>query len=657
MSRIRRLHLLVPPWSVLASAALLATCLVAPAADAQGFGGAPKARVELFADHTSYAPGSPARIAARVTIDPGWHVNSHTPTFQWLIPTELRLELPEGWTAARIHYPPQKLKTFAFEDEPLAVYDGQVVILADLVIPESVAQDQVRVTGDLSFQSCDNKQCLPPTKVSADLTLPIGQLGRPANEALFEAPTAGGDTEGGSAVGGEGAESGSAPAAAGPPAAGETAPPAPSNGAGGTSTRSLAAMLLLGVLGGLILNAMPCVLPVLSLKVFGLVRSAGLGRREVVGGALATAAGILVSFWALAGAAVAAKAAGAAVGWGVQFQNPVFVTFLLVVVVLFCLNLWGLFEIQVPQVIARAAGSGPREGVAGHLASGLFATLMATPCSAPFLGTAIAFALGQSTATIFAIFTAVGLGMASPYLVLAAAPGAARWLPKPGAWMDTLRRVMGFLLAAAAVWLLYVLGRQVSLESRAWIELTLLGISLFVWLRHRADEGGGVLLRRLAGVGAAVLALGALGIGWQARAATSDAPGTAGAPGVSSAGLIRWVTFDRQKAESLAASGQPVFVDVTADWCFTCKFNEKLVLDTPEVAGAFERFGVVPMRADWTNRDDAIGKFLEEHGRYGIPFYMLYHPGAQPHVFSELLTKERLLDALDGLQAVSPTGG
>ncbi len=649
MTRIRRPRPGVPTWAALTIGALLAPLVSAPPAAAQGFGGPPKAHLELVADHTSYAPGSPARIAARVTIDPGWHVNSHTPTFEWLIPTELRLELPDGWSAAQVRYPPHELKTFAFEDEPLAVYDGRVVILADLVVPDGVAQDQVAIGGVLAFQSCNDRQCLPPTEVRAKLVVPIGTLGDPVEPALFEAPSAGG------AVESQSAPLAAAPAVGGPPpGASEGAPEQGAerpSGAAGPSRQGLAAILLLGVLGGLILNAMPCVLPVLSLKVFGLVRSAGLGRGAVVGGALATAAGILLSFWALAGAAAGAKAAGAAVGWGVQFQNPVFVTFLLVVVVLFCLNLWGLFEIQVPGVIARAAGSGPREGVAGHLASGLFATLMATPCSAPFLGTAVAFALGQSTATIFAVFTAVGLGMSLPYLVLAAAPGAGRWLPKPGAWMDTLRRVMGFLLAGAAVWLLYVLGRQVSLEARAWIELALLGIALFVWLRHRA--GAGSVLRWLSGAAAAVLALAALGIGWQARAATA----TAETPGSPAAGLIHWVAFDRRQAESLAASGRPVFVDVTADWCFTCKFNEKLVLDSPEVAGAFERFGVVPMRADWTNRDDTIGAFLEEHGRYGIPFYLLYRPGEEPHVFSELLTKERVLDALDGLEATSSTGG
>ena len=270
-------------------------------------------------------------------------------------------------------------------------------------------------------------------------------------------------------------------------------------------------MLLLALVGGLILNAMPCVLPVLSLKVFGLVRSAGHGRSEVVRGALATAAGIIVSFLALAIAAIGAKAAGAAVGWGIQFQRPGFVAFLAVVVVLFCLNLWGLFEIPLPQRLARLGGigigtgvstgasgaSGPREGLAGHFFSGLFATLMATPCSAPFLGTAIGFALAQPAPVVFAIFAALGLGMALPYLLIAAAPGVARLLPRPGAWMETVRGVMGFLLAAAAVWLFYVLSSQVAPEQLAAIQLGLLGIALFTWIQHRVANGRA--LRGMAG--------------------------------------------------------------------------------------------------------------------------------------------------------------
>lgn len=601
------------------------TALATPAG-AQGFGGEPKAHLELVPDRTSYAPGSPARLAARVSVEPGWHVNSNTPSFEWLIPTELEIELPDGWPEADVRYPDHELKTFAFEDEPLAVYDGEAVILADLFIPETVAQDQVRLEGVLSFQACDDRQCLPPTEIRDTLDLPIGAPGEAVDPELFEEPTTGGGM-----AAGPGAEAGSQ--------GGSDAGSGTGTSAGGPATPGLAAMLLLGVLGGLILNAMPCVLPVLSLKVFGLVKSAGEGRAAVTGGSLATAAGILLSFWGLAAAAVAAKAAGAAVGWGIQFQNPVFVTFLLVVVVLFCLNLWGLFEIPLPQAVARAAGSGPREGVAGHLASGLFATLMATPCSAPFLGTAVAFALAQSGGTVFAIFTAVGLGMALPYLLLAAAPGTAGLLPKPGPWMDSVRKVMGFLLAGAAVWLLYVLGNQVSPVRRAWIELAMVGLALMVWLRHRGATG--LVLRKAAGVGVVALALFAMGLGWRAGGAGSALAAE------GRGGLIEWVDFDRERAETLAAQGELVFVDVTADWCFTCKVNERMVLETRPVADAFQRHGVIPMKADWTNRNDRIATFLEDHGRYGIPFYLLYRPGDEPHLFSELLTKEQVLDALE----------
>jgi len=402
-------------------------------------------------------------------------------------------------------------------------------------------------------------------------------------------------------------------------------------------------MLLVAVVGGLILNAMPCVLPVVSLKVFGLVQSASHGRREVVRGALATAAGILVSFWALAGLAVGAASAGAAVGWGVQFQRPGFVAFLAVVVTLFCLNLWGLFEIPLPPVLARLGGAGAREGLAGHFGSGLFATLMATPCSAPFLGTAIGFALTQPAPTVFAIFTAVGAGLALPYLVLAATPGASRILPRPGAWMENLRGIMGFLLAGTAVWLLYVLAAQVSPERVAAFEVALLVLALCTWFLHRAAPGRRAA-RGVAGAALAVVAVAAVAL------AASGAAGGAGAGSRVAAqpdGPIAWVDFDRGRAESLAASGQLVFVDVTADWCFTCKVNERLVLNTPEVAAAFATHHVVPMRADWTNRNDAITRFLADHGRYGIPFYLLYRPGRDPYVFSELPSKTAILVALD----------
>jgi len=449
--------------------AVLLVVALAPASPAVAFPHTPQqAKLALAADRIAYDAGTTARLRARVTIATGWHVNSHQPTFDYLIPTALTLKLPAGWPPAKITYPAAQLRKFAFAEVPLAVYDGDALILAELAVPKGAAVGTYPVHAALFYQACNHDQCLPPVTAEADLPLKVGPGGRLV-----------------AALGGA-----SAP---------RQRPP----------VQGLPLILALGLLGGLLLNVMPCVLPVLSLKIFGLVRSAGHGRAEVIRGALATAAGILISFWALAVTAIAARAAGLAVGWGVQFQRPGFVAFLALVVVLFCLNLWGLFEIPLPQRLARlgaigASGArGPREGLAGHFASGLFATLMATPCSAPFLGTAVGFALAQEAPAILATFTAVGVGMALPYLLLAVAPASTRLLPRPGAWMEAVRGVMGFLLAAAAVWLFYVLAAQVSPERVALIELALLGMALFTWLHRRgalAAAGGerGAGLRRFA---------------------------------------------------------------------------------------------------------------------------------------------------------------
>ncbi|HEX9669160.1 MAG TPA: protein-disulfide reductase DsbD domain-containing protein, partial [Thermoanaerobaculia bacterium] len=245
-----------------------------------------KASLTLAADRTAYAPGSAAVVVARVAVEDGWHVNANVPTFDYLIPTELGLALPEGWKAAAITYPEAVKRTFTFAEEPLAVYDGTVEIRAEVAVPAGAAAGAYPVAATLQYQACDEQQCLPPTEAKATLELQVGSGGTPTGAA---------------------------------------APPDPAAATGGPATAvsrraALSAggfAILLGILGGLILNAMPCVLPVLSLKVFGLVQSAGQGRREVVRGSLATAAGILVSFWGLAAAAVAARAAGAAVGWGV----------------------------------------------------------------------------------------------------------------------------------------------------------------------------------------------------------------------------------------------------------------------------------------------------------------------------------------------------
>lgn len=587
---------------------LLLACLPLVSASmllGQGPGRAEKASFSVVADKTAHAPGGQGSLAAVMDIERGWHTNSHQPTFEYLIPTKVEVALPAGWPEASIVYPRGEMKTFAFADQPISVYEDEVALIATFTIPDSQTEGVVPVELQLTYQACDDRSCLPPVTTTRSFDLTIGPEGQPTHQEIFQAREA----------------ASSRTASQKPPV-------------------SLPLILFLGVVGGLILNAMPCVLPVLSLKIFGLVKSAGKGRSQVVVGSLATALGILLSFWALALAAILARSAGAAVGWGVQFQEPTFVVGLTLIVILFCLNLWGVFEIVLPMRLAQVADSGPKEGVPGHLASGLFATLMATPCSAPFLGTAVSFALSQPASTIFAVFTAIAVGMALPYFILAAAPRAAHLLPKPGPWMDNLRIVMGFLLAAAAIWLLYVLAAQVSRERLAFIELAILGMAMFVWIRHSSTTRGWI--RKMALVGIVFTMVLAVALAAGADNAKVDFSATE-----HSTGLIDWLTFDRQEAERLASAGHLVFVDVTADWCFTCKVNERLVLETPEVAGAFEKHEVISMKADWTTRSDTITEYLADHGRYGIPFYLLYRPDQDPHVFSELLTKEAVVSVIE----------
>jgi thiol:disulfide interchange protein len=356
------------------------------------------------------------------------------------------------------------------------------------------------------------------------------------------------------------------------------------------SSMNLGWMLLLGFAGGLILNIMPCVLPVLSIKLFGLLQHGGRDRRIVARDALASVAGIVFSFIAGGGIVILAQKAGAAVGWGVQFQSPGFIAFLIAVLVLFTLNLWGVFEINLPPALTRLGALGQEdEGPLSFFISGMFATLMATPCSAPFLGTAMGFALSQSPGVILAVFTAAGVGMSFPYIALAVFPKTLQWLPKPGAWMGRIKIFLGILLAGTAIWLGWVFVQQVG-----WVK---------------------------------------------------SAPITAGP--------IEWVPFDERKIDTLVSSGQSVFVDVTAEWCLTCKVNERLVLRDADVVAEFKRRGVVMMLADWTNQDSDIGRYLAKHGRAGIPFYAFYHPNREPVLFSELLRKKHVLRELKALDAPS----
>ena len=391
--------------------------------------------------------------------------------------------------------------------------------------------------------------------------------------------------------------------------------------AGSSGVATLALMLLTAVLGGLILNLMPCVLPVLSLKLFGLAQHGGAGAGPTRRAFLASAAGILVSFALLASAAVALKLAGHAVGWGLQFQQPLFLVFMIAVLTLFAANLWGWLEIALPSRLSNALGTGS----GGHFLTGMLATLLATPCSAPFLGTAIAFALSRGPAEIYAIFLALGLGLALPYLLIAAAPGLATRLPRPGAWMLRLRQVLGLALAGTALWLLWVLSAETGLRGALVVGALMALAVLVLALLPRA---------RLAVTGLVIAAF-----------LTPSVFG--GAPAAVAEHAV-WRAFDRAAIPRLVAEGKTVFVDVTADWCLTCQVNKRLVLNQTAIASRLDAADVVALKADWTRPDPAISDYLASHGRYGIPFNVVYGPGRpQGVVLPELLTSAAVIEAMD----------
>ena len=401
---------------------------------------------------------------------------------------------------------------------------------------------------------------------------------------------------------------------------------------------ALAAMLGIAFLGGLILNLMPCVLPVLSLKLVGAVTYGGADTGTIRAGFLASAAGIIVSFLLLAGGAVALKEAGLAVGWGIQFQQPLFLALMVTVIVLFAGNLLGLFEIGLPQRIADLGLSVPdgRGSLTGHFLTGAFATLLATPCSAPFLGTAIGFALSRGSTEIMVIFAVMGLGLAAPYLLVAILPGLARALPRPGAWMIWLRRILGLALAATALWLFTVFAATaVLLDTVLLGVLAVLLVAALTW-RARRDRYG----RRYAAPLALAILLAVAGVGVQATA--RDATGSA-----DSADETAWQPFDRREIARLVAGNKTVLVDVTADWCLTCKVNKSLVLETGAISGLIMAGDVVAMRADWTAPDPKIADYLASFGRYGIPFNAVYGPGAPGGIaLPELLSLEAVQSAI-----------
>lgn len=693
---------------VFLAAAVLLTFVVR--GQAQTYEGRELVHADLVADVTATVPGKPFTVGLRLVMAPNWHTYWKFPGDAG-IPTEIKWKLPEGWKAGEIQWP-IPLRLVEPGDIQIYGYHDEVLLLQEIIPPASVQGPAIELPAEASWLVCE-KICIPGS-ANVKLSLPVSDRSTPANDELFvkyrrSLPQAWPDLKVAqpkwSRNGGELRLEVESSALANYPAADFFPVPEPnvvvghprterSNGrttfivpietadknvsslngivvfgdkensagrnawflsasgpvvaASTAESSGLAKFLLFGFLGGFILNLMPCVLPVISLKIFGFIQHAGESRRRIIRSGLAFVAGIFAWFIGLALVLIGLKSAGREITWAFQFTNPYFVVVMSAVVLVFALNLFGVFEISLPQFANRGLlGWTAREGDAGSFFQGVFATVLATPCTAPFLGTALGFAFTQSGWTILLMFLAIACGMGAPYFVLSAQPAWLRIVPKPGPWMVQVKQFMGFLLLATLLFLLWVLGAQRGTEAIIWTSCFLLALSVACWIKGVFIVPTASVAARLVSV-AAIVALVAASAYYFLGAKFASAKLVA-AQSQSAGG---WQSFTPQLLESELQQGHAVFVDFTAAWCITCKFNETAVLEAAAVKDAFQRRGIVKIKADWTNADPAITKILKQFGRPGVPMYVLY-PGknAEPILFPELLTQGLILEKLE---TVSP---
>jgi len=427
----------------------------------------------------------------------------------------------------------------------------------------------------------------------------------------------------------------------------------------GASPVPLLFQLGLAFLGGLLLNIMPCVLPVLSLKVLHFTQQAGEDRRRIFQFGLAFAAGIFAWFMGLGVVSAVAKAGGGDVFWGNLFQIPAFTFVLAAVAFVFALSLLGVFEMVLPGSLTTKLAGKSGDGYAGAFASGFFATVMGSACTAPMLGPAIGWAFFQSPAIILLIFFAIALGMSSPYLLLTAQPAWMKWLPRPGAWMETFKQLMGFLLMPVVIWLVWVLGQQKGAGAMGWAMTGLLGLALFTWTIGRLQMSRGDRKWRLTGLATATLVTIALvGFGWNGIARSEKAVTAAGdeLPTLTAEDWeesIPWIPYSPRIVQAALETDQAVFLDFTADWCLSCKWNESTVLNTAKVREAMAAANLLPIKIDWTDQNPEIGEKIQSFGRAGVPLYVLYPAdrSKQPEVLPEFLTQGIMLEALRELKS------
>jgi thiol:disulfide interchange protein DsbD len=517
--------------------------------------------------------------------------------------TQITVASPAGVSAGEPDWP----SGTAHHDEHFGdtiVYFDQV----ELPVPLEGTANASQVALDVAYQGClENGICYPVMKrhVSIDLAAGTASVGAAAEEAQ--------------------------PAAA--PAAVAPTPPPPGLRPGGDAPVGFIAAIGLALLGGLVLNLMPCVLPVLSLKAVTVLES-GESHAAARRHALWYTAGVLVAFAALGLVIVGIRAAGHGIQWGAQFQQPLAIGLLVYVMLAVGLSMSGVFEIggSLGNV---GSGLASRSGPTGDFFTGVLAVVVASPCTAPFMGSAIAFAFAAPLAVAFLVFLALGLGLALPFLVIGFVPAVARLLPRPGRWMETLKQALAFPMYLTAVWLLWVLTKQRGADATALVLAGAVLLAMALWWYGRSRGG-----RPLSWAFTAVLALGAAAALWTVQGLPARSDTTVATDGS--------VPYSPEKLAELRGAGTPVLVDMTADWCITCKANEKAVLDTDAFRDLLKRTGTVYMKGDWTDVNATIGAFLEQYHSVGVPLYVVYPKGGGEGTrLSTVLTYDSVEKALE----------
>jgi thiol:disulfide interchange protein len=553
---------------------------------------------ELIAEVQSIKPGQPFSVGLRLKHAPNWYTYHFNPGDNGL-GTILEWNLPPGFKTEKIKWPKPKTLTHAGKTD--YIHEDEILLVIQLTPPQILTKEIIELKAQAHWISCSKKEkvCVPG-KVNVSLTLPVTQTDSPVKlnskwKTHFEKTREDFALE-------------------------QTMP-----------LLSLK-IIILAFVGGLILNMMPCVFPVLGIKIMGFVNQATKTTHKATIHGLVFTAGVLISFWTLAGIIIFLRAGGDALGWGFQLQYPSFVFILTLVFFMFALNLTGLFEIGGT---ALRIGSFliKKTSYSGSFLSGILATTIATPCTAPFLASALGAALGLAPLQSLFLFTVIALGFSAPTLVLSALPALIKALPKPGPWMESFKCIMAFPLFATTGYLIWVLGGQVGEYGLLFVLLSLVLVSMGAWIYGRWATTKKT--RRIAQVFSLGFILGAVWLGY---------------PKTNNDHLL-WQQWSPELVRAIRKEGKPVYVDFTARWCATCQTNKALVLSSQKLLNAFKEKEVILIKADWTKKNPLIAKALTEFGRSAVPLNLIYLPGKQaPIVLPVILTPEIVLDVLKDIE-------